>query len=119
MRMRAGLLTVYALVACLGCSGNSSDAGASVPEQCAQLGQAVCTANSNCAVETGQITGADQATYDANCTASYDQTANCGARTAALQNPSQCEADYSATPCSSYNPQSGLPVPKACVEVFK
>ena len=70
MRVRAGLMPVYALVACVSCSGNSTDAGASVPEQCEQLGRAVCMANSNCAVETGQIARADQATYDANCTAS-------------------------------------------------
>lgn len=115
--MPRGLVAVVpVLLLSLACS---SDDDESPSDQCNHLGQTVCEANANCAVETGNITQADRSTFVSNCVSGFKQSLDCSRVTKVTGHPDTCEAEVAATPCVQFMLPAGLPLPASCRSLFQ
>jgi len=75
IRALGGFAVVCSLWA-LGCSGSDSG-GSDAATQCNHLGESVCQANANCAVETTAITEAQRSEYTSNCITGFKGSIDC------------------------------------------
>lgn len=115
--MTRGLIAVVlVLPLSLACS---SDHNESPSDQCNHLGQTVCEANANCAVEKGDITHADRSAFVSNCVSGFKQSLDCSRVTKVTGHPNACEADVAATPCAQFMLPAGLPLPASCRSIFQ
>jgi hypothetical protein len=117
IRALGGFAVVCSLWA-LGCSGSDSG-GSDAATQCNHLGESVCQANANCAVETTAITEAQRSEYTSNCITGFKGSIDCSRVTTTTGHPDVCESDVSSTSCSFFDPTTGLPIPASCQHIFQ
>lgn len=112
-----GIAAICALWA-VGCSG--SDSGSGDPaSQCNQLGESLCEANANCAVQTGLVTEGQRSTYTSNCVTGFKGALDCSRVTTTTGHPDVCQSDVASTSCSFFDRNTGLPIPASCQHIFQ
>ena len=112
---------VLALAGVVDCGHD--DSNWDLASSCNLDASALCEANANCSVATGETTAATRPAFVSACLEQAKVRFNCATATFIKGSPNECESDLVRLPCTNYVAGMGvvgmgLPVPAACQTVF-
>lgn len=110
---------LLAFLLVVSCGGSSAPSAAEVSARCDKSGETLCALNVACGIDAHWIPSASRDDAQASCITGYKLVADCSRKTKLTGNPDTCEADFARTPCTFYEPPSGIPLPASCKAIFE